>query len=107
MGRVFEALQRQQKRSKHKGQHDRDPLAAQTGTPEAAADPEPLTEMELPDRIGAPAGPRSTEGTILPLSPDDQFTGVDSGAATTHPQARVASAMNGVVSGEMPVADFG
>jgi len=107
MGRVFEALQRQQKRSKGKKQSERDPLAAEIGTPEVAADQEPLTEFELPERIGAPTSPRSDEGMILPPLPDEKFTGAASEAVGADPHARVASAVNGVVPGELPMADFG
>jgi capsular exopolysaccharide synthesis family protein len=69
MTKVFEALRRQQENEKNK-QDNRDPLAAEIGTPDSPAGDDGLddsrTNFELPQLIGAPTGPRSNEGMILP-----------------------------------------
>ena len=65
MARVFDALRRDQKRKKSAGEHD--PLA-RTILHEATPEPEEeeVTGFELTTRIGAPTGPRSNEGMLLP-----------------------------------------
>ncbi len=69
MSKVFEALQRQQQNEKDK-EAGRDPLAGEIGSPETAANGEiqddPNANFELPALIGAPTGPRSIEGMIIP-----------------------------------------
>jgi capsular exopolysaccharide synthesis family protein len=64
MGRIFDALQRDQQ---IKPDQRRDPLAEATVGPELATD----QEFELPDLIGAPATPRSNQGGVLSYLPDD------------------------------------
>jgi len=64
MARVFDALQRAQKRKKDLGEHD--PLAAATGTPATVEQEDEKAGFELPARIGTPIGPRSNEGLLLP-----------------------------------------
>lgn len=107
MGRVFEALQRQQKRSKRKSPHDRDPLAAQTGTPEEAADQEPLTEFELPDRIGAPEAPRSNEGMLLPYLSEDRLNDATSEPAGNDARPPHSPITTGSLPGELPMMSLG
>jgi receptor protein-tyrosine kinase/non-specific protein-tyrosine kinase len=69
MSKVFEALQRQQENEKEK-RDNRDPLAAETGTPDSPAGSDGHHETDanyvLPQLIGAPTGPRSNEGMIFP-----------------------------------------
>jgi capsular exopolysaccharide synthesis family protein len=65
MSKVFEALQRQRQNEKEK-QPGRDPLAAEAGLPDAETADEVAENFELPSLIGAPTGPRSTEGMIIP-----------------------------------------
>jgi protein-tyrosine kinase len=71
MSKVFEALQRQLQNEKHTISN-RDPLAAQVGTPdlpsgdtgnEGAAD---AAENDPAQVIGSPTGPREHEGAIIP-----------------------------------------
>lgn len=64
MSKVFEALLRQQQ-NEQSGEKARDPLAAETGTPEDAAT-HGESHFELPSVIGAPVGPRSNEGAMFP-----------------------------------------
>ncbi|MEO6726748.1 MAG: hypothetical protein ABIU20_11165, partial [Blastocatellia bacterium] len=87
MSKVFEALQRQQQNEQN-NDAPRDPLAAETGTPDAPhpngvngtlGTNEPGTDdngghFELPSVIGAPIGPRSNEGALFPSysQPDNQ-----------------------------------
>lgn len=59
MGRILDALQRQQE---NQGQEN-DPLAEKMMTPEQVVDDTP--GFELPDRIGSPMGPRSNEGAAI------------------------------------------
>jgi capsular exopolysaccharide synthesis family protein len=68
MGRVLEALQRQQENQ----ERWQDPLAETIGSPETAPDFDP-PRFEIPDRIGQPSAPRSNEGAIFFL-PEEQFT---------------------------------
>jgi protein-tyrosine kinase len=78
MGRVFEAVNRQDKSEPQR--NERDPRAAETGTPATASEPETLpdtlTEFELPERIGAPSGPRSSEGVLRPFAPEEPLAEV-------------------------------
>jgi len=109
MGRVFEALQRQEKQQKkksHRHQSGHDPLAAEIGTPEAAPDQAPLAD-ELPDRIGAPSAPRSNEGSILPFSADESLNGVAAETGAPDPRPYFVSPANGAAVGEIPIPDFG
>ncbi|HWQ32873.1 MAG TPA: CpsD/CapB family tyrosine-protein kinase [Blastocatellia bacterium] len=64
MGRIFDALQRDQQ---IKPEQRRDPLAEATVGPELASD----QEIELPDLIGAPVAPRSNQGGVLSYLPED------------------------------------
>ena len=67
MGRVLEALQRQQENQ----EVPRDPLADAIGSPESAPDVDVL-QFELPERIGMPSSPRSNDGAVFTfLSNDD------------------------------------
>lgn len=84
MGRVFDALQRQDKNGHQPGEHDS--FAAKNGAPEMADELEPLNDFELPDRIGAPSGPRSSEGVILPFMPEDPLA--DAAGSTPEPEPR-------------------
>ncbi len=59
MGRILEALQRQQE---NQGQGN-DPLAEKMITPDQVVDDAP--SFQLPDRIGSPIGPRSNEGAAI------------------------------------------
>jgi capsular exopolysaccharide synthesis family protein len=78
MSKVFEALQRQQQNDQ-KNDAARDPLAAETGTPDAphqnGVNGTPVINglgtddnsghFELPSVIGAPIGPRSNDGAVF------------------------------------------
>ncbi|HQR35028.1 MAG TPA: CpsD/CapB family tyrosine-protein kinase [Blastocatellia bacterium] len=68
MSKVYEALLRQQQIEKN-GDTARDPLAAETGSPDShdenrQTDAEALN-FELPSVIGSPVGPRSNEGALF------------------------------------------
>jgi capsular exopolysaccharide synthesis family protein len=92
MGRVFEALQREQKaKGKKKKVSGRDPLVVETATPEEVPDPLEMDGFELPDRIGAPSGPRSNEGMILPLPAEGEFLDPLSRSRAPSPQTGVAA----------------
>jgi protein-tyrosine kinase len=67
MARVLDALRRDQQRKKTHGRHD--PLAEATGTPATVEQADETNSFELPARIGAPNGPRSNEGLLLPGAP--------------------------------------
>jgi capsular exopolysaccharide synthesis family protein len=91
MGRVFDALQREDKNNQ---QHsERDLRAGRNGSSETADELEPLLEpfsdFDLPDRIGAPSGPRSCEGVILPFSTEDPLTSATVESAETEARARI------------------
>ena len=63
MGRVFDALRREQKRKRRSS--ERDPLAATIETVATGADiPNPIVDWNAP--IGTPAGQRSNDGMLLP-----------------------------------------
>lgn len=64
MGRVFDALRREQKRRRRSS--ERDPLAAtiETVARDAGAESNPLVDWNAP--IGTPAGQRSNDGMLLP-----------------------------------------
>ena len=64
MARVFDALRRDQQHKKRLGKHD--PLAEAIGTPATVEQTEESNGFELPTHIGAPVGPRSNEGLLLP-----------------------------------------
>jgi capsular exopolysaccharide synthesis family protein len=100
MGRVFEALERQQKRKK-KGA-ERDPLAARTRAPEVASETGAPADFNLPDRIGAPVAPRSTEGAVLPLAADEQLNGSSPEVAWPPQSANVASPDGAPAASERP-----
>lgn len=83
MSKVFEALQRQQQTSP--AEAARDPLAAETGTP----DHPPATEtgdFELPQVIGAPVSARSNEGALFPA-----LTQTEEPAPSLHPAAPIGN----------------
>ncbi|HEX4951195.1 MAG TPA: CpsD/CapB family tyrosine-protein kinase [Blastocatellia bacterium] len=65
MGRVLEALQRQQENPK-----PNDPLAEATGTPETARD---IPRFDLPERIGMPSAPRSNEGAVFTFLNEEEL----------------------------------
>lgn len=77
MSKVFEALQRQLENENQAIEH-RDPLASQVGTPDApagaGAESEPAALPVGDEAIGAPAGPRSNEGAVIPsfISPNEE-----------------------------------
>ncbi|MBO0799100.1 MAG: hypothetical protein J2P31_09790, partial [Blastocatellia bacterium] len=77
MSKVFEALQRQLENEKQTIEH-RDPLASQVGTPDApagaAVESDPAALPVSDEVIGAPAGPRSNEGAVIPSfeSPNEE-----------------------------------
>ena len=64
MGRVFDALRREQKRKRRAGAPDLLAAAVETLNP-AASEAEPL-KYDLAAPIGAPVGQRSNEGMLLP-----------------------------------------
>jgi capsular exopolysaccharide synthesis family protein len=64
MARVFDALQREQKRKKREGAHD--PLAQSIVVDIEAQRPDELAEFDPATPIGTPSGPRSNEGMLLP-----------------------------------------
>lgn len=94
MSRVFEALERAQKRKK--SDDPRDPLTAELAARETSANGsqtvgDDAEAFELPAVIGAPTGPRSNEGMILPA---DAANGRANGlheSPTTHPPAYQAA----------------
>lgn len=92
MGRVFDALQRQDKNGQRPGEHDS--FAAKNGASDMADEIEPLNDFELPDRIGAPSGPRSSEGVILPFMPEEQLTGAAFEMPEPEPSPRVTAPLN-------------
>ncbi len=69
MGRVLEALQRQQENQ----EVPRDPLADAIGSPEIAPDMDVL-RFELPERIGMPSAPRSNDGAVFTFLSNDELT---------------------------------
>jgi capsular exopolysaccharide synthesis family protein len=68
MGRVLDALQRQQE----KQEVISDPLVGMIEAPAAVAEPDP-PHFELPERIGRPSAPRSNEGSVLTFFPDAEL----------------------------------
>lgn len=60
MGRVLDALQRQQE----KQEPESDPLIEAIASPMTAPEME-LPRFDLPERIGSPSAPRSNEGSVL------------------------------------------
>ena len=70
MGRVLEALQRQQQNQ----EVNRDPLAETIGSPALEPDIAP-SRFEVPERIGMPSAPRSNEGAVLSFLSDEELTG--------------------------------
>jgi len=94
MGRVFDALQRQDKNGHQPGEpNGHDSRAAQNGA-SSADELEPLDDFELPDRIGAPSGPRSSEGVILPFTPEEQLAGAAFETTESEPPPRVTAPLN-------------
>lgn len=69
MGRVLEALQRQQENQ----EVARDPLAEAIGSPETAPDID-VRRFDLPERIGMPTAPRSNDGAVFTFLSDDELT---------------------------------
>ena len=64
MGRVFDALRREQKRRKING--ERDPLVVKIDTPsQSVSDAEPVN-FDLTSPIGVPLGNKSNDGMLLP-----------------------------------------
>jgi capsular exopolysaccharide synthesis family protein len=67
MSKVFEALKRQRENEKNNG--SRDPLAAETGAPDALVGDEDREDanpgFDLPSVIGTPTGPRSNDGMVF------------------------------------------
>ncbi len=68
MGRVLEALQRQQENQEVSS----DPLAEAIGSPETAPDID-VRRFELPERIGMPSAPRSNDGAVFTYLSDDEL----------------------------------
>ena len=69
MGRVLEALQRQQENQ----EVPRDPLANTIGSPETVPDTD-VRRFELPERIGMPSAPRSNDGAVFTFLSDDDLS---------------------------------
>lgn len=69
MGRVLEALQRQQENQ----DVPRDPLADALGSPEPAPDVD-VRRFDLPERIGMPTAPRSNDGAVFAFLSDEELT---------------------------------
>ena len=69
MGRVLEALQRQQDNEETYP----DPLAAKVSSPEIVSDAA-IPSFEMPDRIGSPIGPRSNEGTSMTFFSEEELS---------------------------------
>lgn len=69
MGRVLEALQRQQDNQGTPG----DPLAEAINTPDQVTD-EQIPHFDLPDRIGTPIGPRSNDGSTLTFFSEEELS---------------------------------
>lgn len=67
MGRIFDALQRDQQTQPERR---RDPLADATRSPEQAAD----QEIKLPELIGTPSSARSNQGGVLSWLPEEPVT---------------------------------
>ncbi|MBS1807156.1 MAG: CpsD/CapB family tyrosine-protein kinase [Acidobacteria bacterium] len=88
MGRVLDALQRQQENQ----EPENDPLvrAIDPPTPIAVV-PEPL-RFEMPDRIGSPGAPRSNEGSVFSFLTDAEL---DHPADFEEKGSRLKSATNG------------
>lgn len=68
MGRVLEALQRQQENP----DAGKDPLAETIGSPEVARDVD-IPRFEMPERIGMPEAPRSNEGAVFSFLSEDEL----------------------------------
>lgn len=88
MSRVFEALQRLQQQDSG-DDAARDPLAAETGTPESVVENGADTEshFELPAVIGAPIGPRSNEGALFTAPKSSAFSETPNGNRTANGDA--------------------
>ncbi len=69
MGRVLEALQRQQDNEEIYP----DPLVAKVSSPEIVSDAA-IPTFEMPDRIGSPIGPRSNEGTSMTFFSEEELS---------------------------------
>ncbi len=69
MGRVLEALQRQQDNEETYP----DLLAAKVSSPEIVSDAA-IPTFEMPDRIGSPIGPRSNEGTSMTFFSEEELS---------------------------------
>ena len=69
MGRVLEALQRQQDNEETYP----DPLGVKVSSPETVSDAA-IPTFEMPDRIGSPIGPRSNEGTSMTFFSEEELS---------------------------------
>ncbi|MBO0720253.1 MAG: CpsD/CapB family tyrosine-protein kinase [Blastocatellia bacterium] len=103
MSKVFEALQRQLENENQTTEH-RDPLASQVGTPDipagAGAESDTAALPVSNEAIGAPAGPRSNEGAVIPSFKSPSEGQDESGASfqeTPHTQPA-----NGKIDGDTP-----
>ena len=68
MGRVLDALQRQQENQETEG----DPLIRAIEAPALVTVPDP-PRFEMPERIGSPSAPRSNEGSVLTFFTDAEL----------------------------------
>ena len=104
MGRVLEALQRQQEN--HDGRPD--PLTETISTPESAPDLD-FVRFDLPERIGQPSAPRSNEGAVFSFFSEEQLTDAPEtfDGYSVRPTAAPAPPVNGhampASTGLMPV----
>lgn len=105
MGRVLDALQRQQEE-----EVSYDPLASSVGAPDAAPDPDAAGGFAASSRIGVPVAPRSNEGAPLAFLLDEERGEMASpeangnGWSATPARARPVSA-NGAKASDL--ASFG
>lgn len=81
MGRVLDALQRQQQDE----QVTSDPLAASIGEPIAALDQESLRNSAATSRIGVPVGPMSNDGAPLAFLLDEDRGEIITSDTSHHP----------------------
>lgn len=101
MGRVLDALQRQQEDGEIAG----DPLAAHIGEPNAAPDQGGMNGLSAL-RIGTPAAPRSNEGATLAFLLDAERAEAASPHHTAHAETPLTQAGNGTLTNGSKAADL-
>lgn len=92
MGRVLDALQRQQEKQEPAS----DPLLGVIEAPASIAEPE-LPLFELPERIGKPSAPRSNEGSVLAFFSDADLEQGEPAERETRPKALPSHNANGLI----------